>query len=70
MLWVCIPMTIGVWIRTVTPFVAADLSFETTLVLAVLAGRVAGCTGGALLALPALLHGEWATLPYNCWLGS
>jgi len=69
MLWVCIPMTIGVWIRTVTPFVAADLSFETTLVLAVLAGRVAGCTGGALLALPALLHGEWATLPYNLLAG-
>jgi len=62
-------MTIGVWIRTVTPFVAADLSFETTLVLAVLAGRVAGCTGGALLALPALLHGEWATLPYNLLAG-
>src|SRR5882762_629664 len=69
MLWVCIPMTIGVWIRTVTPFVAADLSFETTLVLAVLAGRVAGCTGGALLAVPALLHGEWATLPYNLLAG-
>jgi len=69
MLWVCIPMTIGVWIRTVTPFVAADLSFETTLVLAVLAGRVAGCTGGALLAVPALIHGEWATLPYNLLAG-
>src|SRR5882672_4651984 len=69
MLWVCIPMTIGVWIRTVTPFIAADLSFETTLVLAVLAGRVTGCTGGAMLALPALLHGEWATLPYNLLAG-
>src|SRR5882672_3831630 len=69
MLWVCIPMTIGVWIRTVTPFIAADLSFETTLVLAVLAGRVTGCTGGAMLALPALFHGEWATLPYNLLAG-
>ncbi len=69
MLWVCIPMTIGVWIRTVTPFVAADLSFETTLVLAVIAGRVAGCTGGALLALPAILHGELATLPFNLVVG-
>src|SRR5450432_394164 len=69
MLWVCIPMGVGVWIRTVTNFMAADLSFETTLVLAVLAGRVTGCTGGAVLALPALLHGEWATLPYNLLAG-
>jgi len=69
MLWVCVPMAVGVWIRTVTSFVAADLSFETTLVLAVLAGRVAGCTGGALLALPAVFHGEWATLPYNLLAG-
>jgi two-component system LytT family sensor kinase len=69
MLWVCLPMAVGVWIRTVTNFVAADLSFETTLVLAVIAGRVAGCTGGALLALPAILHGEWATLPFNLFAG-
>jgi two-component system LytT family sensor kinase len=69
MLWVCLPMAAGVWIRTVTNFVAADLSFETTLVLGVLAGRVTGCTGGALLALPALLHGEWATLPFNLLVG-
>jgi two-component system LytT family sensor kinase len=69
MLWVCAPMVAGVWIRTVTNFVAADLSFETTLVLAVVAGRIAGCTGGALLAVPALLHGEWATLPYNLLAG-
>src|SRR5258708_16992409 len=69
MLWVCSPTPIGVGIRTVTAFVAADLSFETTLVLAVLAGRVAGCTGGALLAVPALIHGEWATLPYNLLAG-
>jgi two-component system LytT family sensor kinase len=27
MLWVCIPMGVGVWIRTVTDFKAADLSF-------------------------------------------
>ena len=69
MLWVCAPMVTGVWIRTATNFAAADLSFETTLVLAVVAGRIAGCTGGALLALPALFHGEWATLPYNLLVG-
>ena len=69
MLWICLPMATGVWIRTATNFVAADLSFETTLVIAVLAGRIAGCTAGAVLAIPALLHGEWATLPYNLLAG-
>ena len=69
MVWVCLPMAVGVWIRTATNFVAADLSFETTLVVAVVAGRIAGCTGGALMALPALMNGEWATLPYNLLAG-
>jgi two-component system LytT family sensor kinase len=35
----------------------------------VIAGRFAGMSGGVLLALPALLHGEWATLPFNVLCG-
>src|SRR5207253_1916836 len=45
------------------------LSFETTILLAVLGGRFTGMVGGAMLALPALLHGEWATLPFNLLCG-
>lgn len=69
-LWFGIPIALGVWIRFVqTSFLAGDLSFETTLLLGIIGGRVTGVVGGALLAFPALLHGEWATLPFNVLCG-
>src|SRR5882762_1373396 len=69
-LWIAIPLTLGVWIRFgAKSFSAGDLSFETTILLAVLGGRFTGMVGGAMLALPALLHGEWATLPFNLLCG-
>ena len=64
-LWIGIPLALGVWIRfSVKTFLAGDLSFETAMLLGVLAGRFAGGMGGVLLGLPALLHGEWITLPF------
>ncbi len=69
-LWIGIPLAIAVWIRFVQKsFVAGDLSFETTILLGVIAGRFTGMLGGAFIALPALLHGEWATLPFNVLCG-
>ena len=69
-LWIGIPMALGVWIRFIaTSFVAGDLSFETTILLGLIGGRFTGMAGGALIALPALLHGEWATLPFNLLCG-
>jgi two-component system, LytTR family, sensor kinase len=69
-LWIAIPMTLGVWIRFgAKSFSAGDLSFETTILLGVLGGRFTGMVGGAMLALPALLHGEWVTLPFNLICG-
>jgi two-component system LytT family sensor kinase len=69
-LWLGIPMALGVWIRFVQKsFVAGDLSFETTILLGVIGGRFSGMLGGALLAFPALLHGEWATLPFMLLCG-
>src|SRR5438309_1195287 len=63
-------MTLGVWIQFgAKSFSAGDLSFETTILLGVLGGRFTGMVGGAMLALPALLHGEWATLPFNLLCG-
>ena len=52
-----------------TSFLAGDLSFETAILLGVDGGRVAGIMGGALLGLPALLYGEWATLPFMVMCG-
>src|ERR1700730_6118967 len=69
-LWIGTPLALAVWIRFIQPsFLAGDLSFETTILLGVIAGRFTGMLGGAFLALPALLHGEWASLPFNLLCG-
>ena len=69
-LWFALPIMSGVWIRIFVPsFVAGDLSFETTLLLGVIGGRWAGSLGGVLMGIPALLHGEWAALPFGALSG-
>jgi two-component system LytT family sensor kinase len=69
-LWMGLPMALGVLIRcTVHSFLASDLALESTLLLGVIGGRLCGGLGGALMALPAVLHGEWATLPFNVFAG-
>ncbi len=69
-LWFALPITLGVWIRlSAQSFVAGDLSFETALLLGVIGGRWAGILGGMLMALPATLHAEWATMPFNVLCG-
>ncbi len=63
---ICVPLTLGVWVRTTVPnFLAADLSFETTILLGILVGPLAAMAGGATLAIPALLHHEYWSLPVN-----
>jgi two-component system LytT family sensor kinase len=63
---ICVPLTLGVWIRTIVPnFLAADLSFETTILLGILVGPLAAMAGGTTLAIPALLHHEYWALPVN-----
>ncbi len=62
----CIPLTLGVWIRVSVPnFLAADLSFEATILLGLLFGPLAALIGGAALAMPAMLHHELWSLPVN-----
>jgi two-component system LytT family sensor kinase len=64
-LWFALPIMLGVWIRTSqTSFSASDISFETALILGVMGGRWAGSLGGVLMGVPAVLHGEWATIPF------
>jgi two-component system, LytTR family, sensor kinase len=64
---VCIigtPIALGVLIRGwVHNFLAADISFEGAILMGVIAGRFAGAAGGLLVSLPALLLGEWLTVP-------
>jgi two-component system LytT family sensor kinase len=69
-LCMALPIMAGVWIRLLVPsFLAGDLSFETALLLGVIGGRWAGSLGGALMGIPALLHGEWAALPFGVLSG-
>ncbi len=69
-LWIGFPIFLGVWIRfTTSSFLAGDLSFETTILLGLIGGRFTGIVGGAFITIPALLHGEWATLPFNVLCG-
>jgi len=63
---ICIPLTLGVLIRVRVPnFLAADLSFEATILIGLLLGPGAAMVGGAVLAFPAVWHGEYLALPVN-----
>lgn len=65
-----VPLTLGVWVRTTVPnFLAADISFETTILLGLLIGPGWAVLGGAVLSIPALGHGEYLALPFNVVLG-
>src|ERR1700733_12427084 len=69
-LCMALPIMFGVWIRISVPsFLAGDLSFETALLLGVIGGRWAGSLGGMLMGIPALLHGEWAAMPFDVLCG-
>ncbi len=69
-LWFGLPIMVGVWFRIVQKsFAAGDLSFETALLLGVIGGRWAGSLGGILIGIPALLHGEWAAMPFDVLSG-
>jgi len=73
-LFTSIPFALGVYIRTrvKNPMAAdmgVDIGFEASILLGVMGGRVAGTLGGAILALPAMFHGEYLTLPVNLVAG-
>jgi two-component system, LytTR family, sensor kinase len=65
-----IPLTLGVWVRlAVSNFLAADISFETTVLLGLLIGPGWAVLGGIVLAAPAVYHHEFLALPFNAALG-
>jgi two-component system, LytTR family, sensor kinase len=65
-----IPLTLGVWLRTFVPnFLAADISLETIILLGLLVGLRWAVLGGVVLSLPAMMHHEYLTLPFNAALG-
>ena len=63
--FICIPLGLGVWVRfSVSNFYAADISFETTILLGILMGPMAAMVGAMVLAFPAILHHEFFALPF------
>ena len=69
--FVCVPLTLGVWVRVTVPnFLAADIAFETVIILGILLGPLSAMLAGAVLSLPAMLHHEYLTLPFNLAVGA
>jgi two-component system LytT family sensor kinase len=65
-----VPLTLGVWVRTKVPnFFAADISFETIILLGLLVGPGWAMLGGIVFSIPAVLHHEYLALPFNAALG-
>jgi len=65
-----VPLTLGVFVRFRVPnFQAADISFETVLLLGLLLGPWWAMLGGAVLSVPAMFHHEYLSLPFNVLLG-
>jgi two-component system LytT family sensor kinase len=65
-----VPLTLGVWVRTtVSNFLAADISFETVILLGLLVGPTWAMLGGIVLSTPAVYHHEYLALPFNAALG-
>ena len=65
-----VPLTLGVWVRITVPnFLAADISFETVVLLGLLVGPGWAMLGGVVLSVPAVYHHEYLALPFNAALG-
>src|SRR3954469_10582552 len=67
---IAIPYGLGVQVRhMVANFKAADLAFEATMIMGVIGGVYSGVLGGVLVSIPAVIHGEYVTLPFNVVVG-
>jgi two-component system LytT family sensor kinase len=65
-----VPLTLGVWIRIAVPnFLAADISFETIILLGLLLGPWWAALGAMVLSLPATIHHEFLTFPFEVVVG-
>ncbi len=60
----------GTLARLLLGYKAAELGLESSLVCGLVGGYVTGSVAGGLVALPALLAGEWITLPLLVGVGA
>ena len=69
-LFVGVPVALGVWVRATVPsFSAADVAFESAIIVGVMGGRLAGVALAALCAIPELWRHEFLGFPLDALAG-
>jgi two-component system LytT family sensor kinase len=65
-----VPLTLGVWVRLNVPnFQAADISFETVILLGLMLGPGWAMLSALVLAVPAEIRHEYLAAPFLCAVG-
>ena len=64
-----VPLTAGVVSRLLLNYDAADLTLEGAFLAGLIAGPYTGGLVGGIIALPALIAGEWAAVPFAVGCG-
>jgi len=65
-----VPLTLGVWVRLNVPnFQAADISFETVILLGLMLGPGWAMLSALVLAVPAVIRHEYLAAPFLCAVG-
>ena len=59
----------GSALRVLVGYEGTDLTLSGTVLAGLMSGMVPGMVVGAMASLPALLHGEWVTLPFAILCG-
>jgi two-component system, LytTR family, sensor kinase len=68
-LWLAVVFAGSAAVRVAKNYEAADLGLEGSLIAGLLGGYVTGLTAGILISLPAVIHGEYLTLPLLAGIG-
>ena len=64
-----LPLTLGVVVRLLLNYKAADLTLEGAFLVGLVAGPYAGAIVGAMVAIPALFNAEFIALPFAVGCG-
>src|ERR671919_1721510 len=64
-----VPLTLGVVSRLLLNYDAADLMLEGAFLAGLIAGPYAGGLVGGIIAVPALIAGEWGAVPFAIGCG-
>src|SRR3954471_7424210 len=63
------PLAVGVTVRLLQGFLAADLTLSGTFLAGLIAGPYAGAIVGIMVGVPPMFHAEWGALPFAIGCG-